>query len=353
MVLLCSDFGVTAQSSPQNFATLLEQAKSSYQAGDFPESQRLWQSLVQHFAAQKDALNQAMALGNVSLVSQKMGDWQTAKTAIAESQKLLNQAEGKPGQQTILAQSLDIQGQLELSQDNAKKAIETWQGAAKIYQTLNDRQNYINSQINQSLAYQAQGLSSRACQTLLSLLDPSSLDCRPQGISTPLTELQLTFPPNTSPKNQRRTLHVLSDVLRNLGQFQAAYLVAFQQWQLADETQSPSNLAQAELTLSNAALAIADQKLIEDNAAGRMTLVSIDPTQECLAEPLIGRAEQYYQQAAACYQQAVSRASQDKTNQLQAQLNLLSLELHLGSPSQTPQLFPDIQQTLNTLPINR
>ena len=46
-------------------ATLLQQAQTSYQKGDFQQSQQLWQTLVKQFAAQDDPLNQAMALSNL------------------------------------------------------------------------------------------------------------------------------------------------------------------------------------------------------------------------------------------------------------------------------------------------
>ena len=179
---LGSSFAIAANPPNQNELTipaLLTQAKAAYQTGEFQTSQQLLEQLVERFVQKGDRLNQAMALSNLSLTAQQLGEWETATSAIAESQALLQQESSQsPEKQTLLAQAFDIQGQLQLHRGQADQALQTWQQAFHLYQEMGNTQVVIDSQINQAQAYQESGLYPRARQTLLGLLEIPQTSCQ-------------------------------------------------------------------------------------------------------------------------------------------------------------------------------
>ena len=73
----------------QNPLQLITLGKKLYQTGQFEESVTVWQKAAKNFAQQEDILNQAMALSNLSLTYQQLGQWNRAQGAIAESKSLL------------------------------------------------------------------------------------------------------------------------------------------------------------------------------------------------------------------------------------------------------------------------
>jgi CHAT domain-containing protein/tetratricopeptide (TPR) repeat protein len=151
--------------SQNNSLQLAAQAKYLYQTGRFSESAELWQKASNVFARVGDKTNQAMALGNLSLTYQQLGQWQAAKEAITNSLNLL-QPSDREAQRRILAQILEIQGKLQLATGDASSALSTWQQATKIYSELSDLTGKIQNQLNQAQAFQALGLYRRAITTL-------------------------------------------------------------------------------------------------------------------------------------------------------------------------------------------
>ena len=73
----------------QNPLKLVEQGRKLYQARQFEEAATVWQQATDVFAAGGDRLNQAMALSNLSLTYQQLGQWNQAQRAIAQSLSLL------------------------------------------------------------------------------------------------------------------------------------------------------------------------------------------------------------------------------------------------------------------------
>ena len=68
---------------------LIDQARQLYQNEQYAEASKIWQQAVTVFEQQEDRLNQAMALSNLALTQQKLGDLTAAKQAIADSLNLL------------------------------------------------------------------------------------------------------------------------------------------------------------------------------------------------------------------------------------------------------------------------
>jgi CHAT domain-containing protein len=150
----------------------VEQAKAFYLAEDYQQAAELWQKAVNEFAANNQPLNQAMALSNLSLSYQKLGQWQQAEAAILESVNRLktNVDLNISHQVRLLAQVLNIQGNFYLETGDTEKALETWREATELYTQINEEQGIVQSQINQAQALQILGFYPKACQTLFQAL---------------------------------------------------------------------------------------------------------------------------------------------------------------------------------------
>ena len=165
---------------------LVEKAKKLYKTGDFKEAAADLKQAADAFVASGDRLNQGMALSNLSLIYQQLGQWKDAQQAINESLELLETQpkteERLPkalrfARSRILAQTLDIQGQLQRELGQPEEALKTWRKATEIYTQIEDKDGATQSQINQVLARQDLGLYPRACNTSLIVLELGIQDC--------------------------------------------------------------------------------------------------------------------------------------------------------------------------------
>jgi CHAT domain-containing protein len=330
---------------------LISQAKTAYQAQQFEQAAIAWQQAAAAFAKNGDALNQSMALSNLSLTQQQLSRWPEAKAAIDQSLSLVQTKPKSSDQQRIFAASLDIQGQMYLAIGQSDSALKTWQQSADLYKALKQIDAYNRSQLNQAQALQNLGLYPKACQTLLITLDVDDQSCQlpKQSLAT------LGSQPTTSP--QLASLRSLGDVLRILGQIdqsQAILLLAVEkETQILKEKNQIDNsraidLGNTYVSLGNTARALGNRAL---QITANPRPITINLTQSNCAQPLVqGRAEQYYQQAIACYQQAATTLA--PAVQIQANLNLLSLLIETQQWPFVANLLPQIQPTLDVLPAN-
>ena len=77
-----------------------------------------------------------MALSNLALTQQQLGQWEASNQAIAKSLNLLKNSPQTPDQQRIFAATLDIQGQGELATGATEAAVKTWQQAIELNQEI-------------------------------------------------------------------------------------------------------------------------------------------------------------------------------------------------------------------------
>ena len=295
-----SQFPVT---TPQQ---LLEQGEALYQAGQLTEAVNVLQKANSIYQQQSDLLGQAAALTNLCLVYQQLGSWTEASQAINTSLNLLGWDEKKqqlqietqqPKWLEVLAQTLDIQGGLQLALGQADIAVETAQQAEGIWKQLGNNAGVTRSRINQAQAWRISGFYRRALKILESI------------------EQQLSNKPNSPLK---------AAALRSLGNA----------WQQLGELDKSQKTLQLSLEIA---------KGLQLSPEIGMTEFSLGNTVRALGDP---------QGAIAHYQQAAEITPQPLTK-VQAQINLLSLLVENKKIAEAKGLIPKIQSQLAGLPTNQ
>ncbi|WP_254564657.1 CHAT domain-containing protein [Oscillatoria sp. HE19RPO] len=312
--------------------SLLERARTAYQNGEFLEAAQL---LKQAEAMFGDAVvDRAVSLSYLSLVYQKLGQWQEASDAIATSLNLLKNTDNVP--LSVMAQTLNAQGNLQLAQGQAEAALETWKQAEIAYQKSGDREGVRGSLMNQAKALESMGFSRAACNSVLQVLEVEGLTCESLAQSQYLTakteNLEESFAPESTPKQSNldefilslqqqpnsqikaMALRSLGNLLRELGYLERSQQILEQSLQVAETLQSPQEISLSLLNLGNTA-----------------------------------RAKEDFTHALAFYQQAAIAATSPATR-LQAYLNQLSLAIEEERIATAPTIVAQIQSELDDLP---
>ncbi len=279
---------------------LVQQGKTLYDAGQFSQAVKLLQQAAENFKANRDQLSQAMTLSNLSLAYQQLGQWDKADRAIAQSLNLLQSKQNIDNsieRSQILAQSLDVQGKLQLARGQAQSALTSWQQSANIYTRANDRSGLTRNQINQAQAMQALGLYRQAQKTL--------------------TQANQTLQTQPDSALKATGLRSLGNVFRIVGNLTASRQILEQSLTVAKESSSPQDFADTLLSLGNTA-----------------------------------RAQQETPVALNFYQLSAS-TSTSPTTRIQAQLNQLSLLVNTKQWRDAESLYAQIQPQLANLPSSR
>ncbi|MBD2680166.1 MULTISPECIES: CHAT domain-containing protein [Nostoc] len=277
-------------------ASLVEQGKVLYDAGNFAQAAEVLQKAVQAYQQQGENLRLAATLSNLSLAYQQLGKWSQAQQAITESLNLLQGQDKNPNLQ-IFAQSLDIQGRLQLAMGRPEAALATWQQTEEIYQQADNKNGVVRSLINQAQAWQAQGFYPRAIKTLDKV--NQTLKSQPDSIEKTVS------------------LRSLGDALLVIGDLKKSHEVLEESLKIARNLQSKADISASLFSLGNNALKQQDK------------LKAID----------------YYQQTVA--------ASPSPLTKVQAQLNHLSLLIEGQQWAEVQTLLPSIQSHLDQLPLSR
>ncbi|MCC5609524.1 CHAT domain-containing protein [Nostoc sp. CHAB 5834] len=279
--------------------SLLEQGSKFYQAERFAEAATSWQQSISAFKANEDELRQAIALGNLSLAYQQLGQWSEAEGAIAQSLNLLQTAKNIDTKDSpqILAQVLDIKGRLQLAQSKAEDALDTWRVSLDIYAKIGDERAIIQNRINQAQALQGLGFYRQAEKTLRE--------------STQILQSQ----PNSSVKVA--ALHSLGNVVQVTGDLETSRQILQQSLEIASSLPDQEAIADILLSLGNTA-----------------------------------RVQQDTQTAIKYYQQTIKTATSPITR-IQAQANQLRLLLKTEQLSAFQTLSSEIKTQLKDLPLTR
>jgi len=286
---------------------LLKQGKQSFDAQRFSEAVRVWEGAVSSLEAKGDGLNQALTLSYLSLAYQKLGRWQQAESAIANSLSLL---QGKKSPQ-IMAAVLNAKGNLELGLGKSAKAVDTWAKTASYYRQAGDMQGVIGTQINQAQALQSLGMYLKARKTLTAAI---------------------TFLENQPPSGVKLMgLLSLSNALRAIGELDSSQKLLQQSLTIAEELEVPTATAAVYFSMGNTALALSQRA---QNDRDRKL------------------AQAQRQAALSAYQQA-GNLSSFGIRRVEAQLNLLNLLVETGELGPAKELLSEIESQLVQLPASR
>ncbi|MEA5550753.1 CHAT domain-containing protein [Anabaena cylindrica UHCC 0172] len=274
--------------------SLVEAGKQRYLLEQFTEAIALWQQATEIFAKKGDTLNQAIVLSNLALAYQHLGKLQPANEAISQSINLLSRGGVSPSSQSfsLLAQALNIQGNLQLSQGEAETALITWKKTADMYKKAGDQTGVNRSLLNQTQALRSLGLYPRARKTLEQVTQ------------------NLQAQPDTMLKAS--SLLNLGDTLRVMGNLEKSYEILQQSLAISQKLNSQTDIAVTLLSLGNTAFS------------------------------------QQSEVATNYYQQAIS-ASTSPTIKLQAQLNQLRLYVNTKKWLEAKALIPEIQPQIENL----
>jgi tetratricopeptide (TPR) repeat protein len=286
-----------------NAPLLLQQGIEFYDAERFSQAAAIWQQANSAFASQGDNLGQALVLSNLSLTYQHLGQWEEAQRYIEKSLNQLQSSEDTANSQAhleILAKALNAQGNLQWEKGQLEEALSTWKEATRNYTAAGHSEGVVITQINQSKALQALGLSYQAEELLQQVYQ------------------NLQQQPNSDLK--ATSLRHLGNAFRRVGKLEPSKQVLAESLTLAER---PKAKSLTQLELGNTERALANRALV------------IGKEQE---------AQQHTQAAIQFYQQAASVSS----GQLQAQLNQLSLLVETGQWSKAGELLPKIQQRIAT-----
>ncbi|MGF1603223.1 MAG: CHAT domain-containing protein [Thermosynechococcaceae cyanobacterium] len=170
------------QSSPAASAeNLVQQGQVLYESGQFMQAAQLFQQAASASNLAGDPLRRAMALGNLSLSYQRLGQWLEAEQSITEGLALVEKGQDSQDSNIqVSAQLLDIQGRLELERGQPQGALKSWQQAAATYTQLGESAKVLQSQINQAQAQQSLGQYRQARSTLLAAR--TQLTSEPDGV---------------------------------------------------------------------------------------------------------------------------------------------------------------------------
>jgi CHAT domain-containing protein/tetratricopeptide (TPR) repeat protein len=290
---------------------LIQQATQLYESGQYQRAKTAWQQAAE---TSKEDSHRAVALGNLALTLQQLGEWEEADRAISQALKLSTP-------QSTSAQLLEIQGHLAFGRGRFQVALDQWRQAEKIYVNTDDQRLRIN-QLNQVQALQMLGLFTQAEKLL------SSLQARANQQSDPLLKV--------------RELRSLIEVSAKLGKFdsidQVQAIVNSADFANLPEPQRQQEQAAMFLTLGDIRRSFAEREREINSSA--------------IADPCrsYGTDQTVAQDALKNYQQAVSLDS-NSSIALQSNLNQLSLRQELGM--EINELLPKIESQLKSLPANR
>ncbi|MEM9217119.1 MAG: CHAT domain-containing protein [Cyanobacteria bacterium P01_F01_bin.150] len=365
-----------------------QQAQTKYESGQYREAEALLQRSRQAYDIAGDWVGEAVTLSNLSLTYQQLGEWSNASCRVTQAIALLtddNPAYGAAyvgelqrldadtcpiktvaNKQTdnsygsVLAQSLDVRGQLELSLGKLEQAVDTWDKAIALYQQDNNQNRAALSRIHQAQALQSLGLYPLTIERLSSLKD------------------SLSDSPNSFAKVS--TLQRLGDAQRGIGRLNEAKAAIKESLDLSqqllasspDAASASSNqaiadaLASAYLGLGNVIRAdintSLDQPLshLADYGNGYGTFQpKANIKEQCLGNRAVVTSEEMLDagrklvQAIACYQTAAQVPNITPTTKINAQLNHLSLLTETQQWQPAMELQQDIQRHIDALPPGR
>ena len=290
---------VTAKSAEK----LEEKGKYFYSISQFAQALELWHQAELIYIDSEDSLSQARILSNQALAYSQLNNWEQSAAKITASLQLLNQKPEMTSPEHIraLAQVLNNQGIIQLSQGKAEQAIATWSQAKVNYQESDNDLGVIRASINQASAFKQLGFYRRAVKTL--------------------AEVKKRLAPQPDSLLKATGLRSYGDILRLVGQNNQSKQILSQSLAIATKINAPEEQVKTLLALGNS----------------------------YLPEPQ--KALKNYQQGLDICQQQPNCLKTDLPLQIHlAQINLFS---ETRSWQRSQELIPTVQAEFNQLPNSR
>lgn len=284
------------QSLTQDIANLEQQARQLYESGQFEQALELLKQGLTEATNSGDKLTQARIQRNLALVYQKQGKITLGNEAIIESLKILQTGVnlGNPKEITrLLAQTMEMQGELQLALGESQAALDTWKKTAENYEKIEDLGGINRSKINQAQALQKLGLYRQAIRTL--------------------TEVGNTLKTQPDSLLKAKGLQSLGEALRVVGVLKKSQEILQQSFAVAEKLQVPDSIAATLISLGNLAY----------------------------MEKETDKALNFYQRAA--------KEADSATTQIQASLNLLRVLVEQKQSSNASVLANTINSNLAKL----
>jgi CHAT domain-containing protein len=318
-----------AQVQSSDGIQLVRQARILYDSERFSEAVPLLQQAVSVFGAKGESANldRAMALSNLASAFGQLADWEQAEVAIDSSLSVVRLLSPTREQQGILAQSLNIQGQIQLERGRVQDAIATFEQTAKIFEQLDTKDQYLQTKINQSRAWEALGLYPRSCKILLAAFKLESKNCEVSLEALNILQNQPLSVTNV------RAMNALGRVLRVLGQLDRSQELLFFSLDAAMKLGMRQELAAIYLNLGNTIRAESNKPGLTPEERDRFDRSALD----------------YYARSDA---ENGSRTGAS-TLQIQARLNQLSLLVDRQNWSEALVLWRSITPQVEEFPSNR
>ena len=279
------------------------EGKYFYSISQFAQALELWHQAELIYVDSEDSLSQARILSNLALAYSQLNNWEQSTAKITASLQLLNQEPKitSPEHIRALAQVLNNQGIIQLSQGKAEQAIATWSQAKANYEESGNDLGVIRASINQASAFKQLGLYHRTVKTLAEV------------------KKRLAQQPDSLLKTTG--LRSYGDILRLVGQNNQSKQILAQSLAIATKINAPEEQVKSLLALGNS------------------------------YQPEPQKALKKYQQGLDICRQQPNCLRTDLPLQIHlAQINLLS---ETRSWQRSQELIPTIQAEFNQLPNSR
>ena len=328
---------VVIWASDNSDLVMLDRAEQLYQQEQYPEAIANLETAIEQYQRQGDSVGNVLATRNLALIYQRLGQWTEAQASIDRAEETVATIE-EPAQSQLLAQVLEVKGQVELSLGRSQDALETWQRATSIYDRQGNITGSTQGQIYQANALQALGLYSHSLKTLTEIND------------------RLKDEPD-SPIKAKALLNV-GNVLDRVGKYQPAQVILESALTIAQDLNNIPTTADVLLSLGNNARLQAqpEQALLYYQQA-----IDLTPQPDILLRGKLDRlgvlinlseTQTAYSEAAEI-QQLLTRLPSTQ-NTIQGQISLARHLIELDSePKQVAELLVDAVKQSQRLNIAR
>lgn len=339
LLIICNphhQISLSSQAQVQNPSpeTLVEQGKKLYETEKLSDAIIVLEKAATLFQAKSDRLGEAMTLTNISIVLKKLGQLEKAEIKITEALNIFKNSKfnlNDNNTRKILAEALEIQGQIQLESGKVEQAIDSWKTSTNTYELIKDELGITRSLINQSIALQTLGFY-RQSRTILNKIYP-----------------RLQKQPDTQIK--AKVLRSLGDVLQLLGELEDSNKLLEQSLNIAKKLQYPPEISATLISLGNAQVALGKREISPNEVIHYDDITPLNciknktVTQSPALIKFYDRAEQFYSEAASI--------STSPLLQVQAQLNQLSVLQELQKWSSAQKLAVEIQSKLKKIGLNQ